>query len=260
MACLTANLRYITYRRPKAIGITVTKNSVTALIVGEYELIRAGIRSLLEINKIKTVGETSSKRALEVAIKAKPAILLHDIDGCPLNCAELFTAVKTRLPHAHIVVLTASYEDAVFRHAYRCGARAVVSKASSPQTLIAAIENVVCGEIWLDKHFLRSVLEGQVDGLVSAKTKEETKLDKLSKRESNILCLVGQGYRNKKIAECLSISPSTVRHHLSSIFNKLDVSDRMELMMLTYRVGITDPRTDMPKPNNGSPVQAEDSL
>ena len=219
--------------------------SARVLVISEYGLIRSGIRALISKSNIPiaTVGEACAGTALEIAIEKRPSLILHDIDQCPLPYHDLFTTLKSRLPDAEIIALTTSLNTHIFRHAYRSGARAVFPMARSGRDLLGAIEKVINGELWVDIDFIQSMLNDNLEK-PSKGENEDKKLDRLTKRESEIVLLVARGYRNKQIAYALSISPTTVRHHLCSIFDKLEVSDHVELMIFMYRSGLAQPELD----------------
>jgi len=105
--------------------------------------------------------------------------------------------------------------------------------------LLKAIERVHAGEVWLDR-FLTSnlIVDLRRSHKPSKKQEEESAISKLTDREREVIALVGEGLKNKQIADRLFISEITVRHHLTSIFEKLKVSDRLELLIFAYQKGL----------------------
>jgi DNA-binding NarL/FixJ family response regulator len=206
------------------------------LLVGEHALVRAGIRMLLEKAKTMQVqGEVIGEQALALALQKKPDLMLQDIDQSPVNCFDLFQDIRAKLPCTHIVAMTAISDAAILRMAYRFGVGAVVPKQRPAGMLFSAIETVLAGEVWIDKALLPAILDGKSAILAKPGEEEQARKARITRRELDVVRLIGRGYRNKQIAELLGISEATVRHHLSSIFNKLDVSHRIELLSYLHR-------------------------
>jgi DNA-binding NarL/FixJ family response regulator len=119
----------------------------------------------------------------------------------------------------------------------------VLMKESPPAVLLKAIQKVVAGEFWLDRRTTASLLiDMRRDANRSVEKAPVNKLARLSEREREVVSLVGEGLRNKQIAERLRISESTVRHHLTSVFDKLEVSDRLELVVYSFQNGLLPSR------------------
>jgi DNA-binding NarL/FixJ family response regulator len=151
----------------------------------------------------------------------------------------LLADLQTAAPHARGLVLTSEPSPQFHQQTIRLGARGVVDKAQAPERLFEAITKVHAGEVWLDPVLLAALL----DELAPHKRRtlqdpEDAKIATLSARERDVITLVGEGQRNKQIAQRLFISETTVRHHLTSIFRKLQVTDRLELVIYTYRYGL----------------------
>ena len=118
----------------------------------------------------------------------------------------------------------------------RAGAMGVVLKDHAAEVLIKAIEKVHSGEVWLDRLMMGRVLQEISEEKQSNPDRE--KIDTLTERERQVVGLVGEGLKNKQIAARLFISETTVTHHLSSVFSKLEVSDRLELVVYAFRHGL----------------------
>ena len=134
-----------------------------------------------------------------------------------------FDALSTR-----VIVVTAADDDREVVRAMRLGARGVVMKQSGSDLLPKSIRKVHAGEIWLDNHMTAELVDA------FRKTSDfGPRRDKplLSEREREIVGLVAQGFRNREIGEKLFISEQTVKNHLHNIFDKLGVSDRLELAL-----------------------------
>ena len=183
------------------------------------------------------VGEASNRaEALELASREQPEIILLDLclreeSGMDLIPELLQTAEVTK-----IVVLTSVQDEAEYRRAIRLGAMGVVSKEAPANFLIKAIERVNAGELWLNRQMTAVlVTELRRPAETSKPSPESEMIARLTNREMEIVSLVGEGLKNKQIADRLFISETTVRHHITSILNKLDVSDRLELLIFAYK-------------------------
>jgi len=118
----------------------------------------------------------------------------------------------------------------------------VVFKTQSPEMLLKAIEKVNLGEVWLERSLIANVLSRLSRNSKPQKSDLDSNgINVLSTREKEIVRLIGQGYKNKKISTQLCISETTVRHHLTSIYSKLGVSDRLELLVFAHRYGLVKP-------------------
>ena len=215
-----------------------TKNAIRVAIADDHPIFRDGVRKLLESeDDISVVGEVSSGAECPAMLaKLKPDILLLDLrmpdkDGLTLLEEMNFDTLPTR-----VVVLTATEDDRDVVRAMRLGARGVVLKQSASDLLIKSIRKVAGGEIWLDKRMTAEVMKA------FSKSTETGRREKplLSDREKEIVQLVAQGFRNREIGEKLFISEQTVKNHLHNIFDKLGVSDRLELALYAIHHRITD--------------------
>jgi DNA-binding NarL/FixJ family response regulator len=118
----------------------------------------------------------------------------------------------------------------------------IVKKEKAAEVLISAIERVHAGEAWLDPSLMAGVLTEMTRSSRGKKTDPEAdKIAALTNREREVIALVGEGIKSKEIAGRLFISETTVRHHLTSIFDKLGVADRVELLIYAYRHGLASP-------------------
>ena len=145
------------------------------------------------------------------------------------------------MPKPRVIVLTASEDKNEFVQAMKLGCSGIVLKQTAPELIVKSIRKVYSGEIWLDSHTTAAVMRqfaapGEMLGThPGARNRERSPL---SQREREIVSLVAQGYKNREMAEKMFISEQTVKNHLHNIFDKLGVSDRLELALYAIHKGL----------------------
>jgi DNA-binding NarL/FixJ family response regulator len=155
------------------------------------------------------------------------------LDG--LGTLQRLQSIKNK---TRIIVLTASDDKNEFVQAMKLGTSGIVLKQTATEMLIKSIRKVHAGEIWLDSHTTQAVIrqfvaneEPMPAALPPAAAMRDRERSPLSQREREIVSLVAQGFKNKEMAEKMFISEQTVKNHLHNIFDKLGVSDRLELAL-----------------------------
>jgi two-component system nitrate/nitrite response regulator NarL len=216
-----------------------SKQPIRILLADDHPIFRDGLRKLLTSDdNLTIVGEASNgQECIQLLTKLKPDILLLDLrmpdkDGLGVLEEINFETMSTR-----VIVLTATEDDRDVIRAMRMGARGVVLKQSATDLLVKSIHKVYAGEIWLDQHMTAEVMKAFAKSSEAGPRREKPLL---SDREKEIVQLVAQGFRNKEIGEKLFISEQTVKNHLHNIFDKLGVSDRLELALYAIHHRITD--------------------
>jgi DNA-binding NarL/FixJ family response regulator len=218
--------------------------SIRILLIDDHELVRAGLRLLIGNQpEMKMIGETGDRaEALSLAASEQPNIILLDLDLGDANGLDLIPELTAAAAQARIIILTGVRDAELHQSAVRLGAMGVVLKSKAAEVLIKAISKVYAGEVWLDSTTTAKLLgELSRPRPKQPADPEAAKIATLTKREREIIPLVGEGLKNKQIADRLFISETTVRHHLASIFDKLGVSDRFGLIILAYRHGLAKP-------------------
>jgi len=192
---------------------------------------------------ITVVGEASTcADALALATGTQPDVIVLDLDLGGENAVQSIPTLLRATPDTRILVLTGVRDPEVHRQAIRHGALGLVCKEKAVETLLQAITKVRAGEVWLEPTMIARVLGDLTRSQTSPRTSPEAaKIATLTGREREVITLIGEGLRNKHIAERLYISEATVRHHLTSVFAKLDVSDRFELAIYAYQHGLAKP-------------------
>jgi two-component system, NarL family, nitrate/nitrite response regulator NarL len=219
--------------------MTKGKQAIRILVADDHAIFRDGLRKLLDgADDIQIVGEASNGvECTKMLAKLKPDILLLDLrmpekDGLGVLEEINFDSTPTR-----VIVLTAAEDDRDVVRAMRLGARGVVLKQSATDLLHKSIRKVYEGEIWLDNRMTAEVIDAFKKSSESGQRREKPLL---SDREKEIVQLVAQGFRNREIGEKLFISEQTVKNHLHNIFDKLGVSDRLELALYAIHHRLID--------------------
>jgi two-component system nitrate/nitrite response regulator NarL len=214
--------------------------AIRILIIDDHAVIRAALRMLLESQPgVVVVGEgAGSEEALAAATREQPDIILLDLDLGEVNGLDLLPQLHTAAPGSHVVVLTGVRDVEMHHRAVRLGAVGLVRKEKAADVLLKAIAKVYAGEVWLDRLLIANVLSEITRPTSQSLDPEDIKIKTLTVREREIIKLIGQGSKNQAIADRLCISEATVRHHLTSIFGKLGVGDRLELAIYAYRHGL----------------------
>lgn len=209
---------------------------IRIMIVDDHLVVRAGLHMLIEDHPGMTVVAMASNRteALDLSASAAPNLILLDLDLGGENALAFLAQLRETTPNARILVLTGLRDTDAHRQAVQLGAMGVVLKEHAPDVLIKAIEKVHAGEIWLDRPTMGRMLRE-----MSAREEKETdpevaKIKSLTQREREVVALIAEGLKNKQIAQRLFISETTVTHHLSSVYSKLGVSDRLELVIYAF--------------------------
>ena len=189
------------------------------------------------------VGEAGNRAdALALAASEKPNLILLDIDLGNENGLDFLPELRETAKDVRVLILTGMKDADTQRRAARLGAVGLVLKDHAPEVLLKAIRKVHQGEIWLDRSMMSSLLS---EMNAPEKDPEAEKIATLTARERGVITLIAEGLKNKQIAERLFISETTVTHHLSSVFAKLGVSDRLELVIYAFAHELAI----MPRPN-----------
>lgn len=214
---------------------------IRILMIDDHAMLRAGLRMIIESHKgMVVVGEAENRRESLAAIANEtPDIILLDLDLGDENGLDLLPELIATVPDARIILLTGLRDPEVQRRAILLGAMGLVSKQKAADTVIRAIEKVYAGEVWLDRAMIASILNDRVNTSVAPdQNVEALRIAKLTEREREVIRLIGEGIKNRQIAERMYISEATVRHHLTSVFAKLGVADRFELVIYAFQHGL----------------------
>ncbi len=221
------------------------KPKIRVAIADDHPIVRDGIRKLLSLeDDIEVVAEAGDGREiLQMVQECEPDILLLDLRMPNMDGLAVMRSLQQLDLHTKVIILTASEDKNEFVNAMKLGCSGIVLKQTSPELIVKSIRKVHAGEIWLDSHTTAAVMrqfaaapsEPAPAGAGASKGRERSPL---SAREREIVMLVAQGYKNKEMAEKMFISEQTVKNHLHNIFDKLGVSDRLELALYAIHKGL----------------------
>ncbi len=216
----------------------MTARPITIMIVDDHVVIRSGLRMLIEHDQqMLVVAQAGNKaEALERAASSRPDVVVLDLLLGDEDGLSFLPELCQASPNSRVLVLTGVQNPDAHRRAIRRGAMGIVLKEHAADQLLKAIKKVHEGEVWIERSMMGSMIqEFNKPALVDP---EVTKIESLTDREREVIALIGEGLKNKQVGERLFISETTVTHHLSSVFSKLEVSDRLELIIYAFRHGL----------------------
>ena len=215
---------------------------IRIVVADDHPIFRDGLCKLLALeDDFEVVAQAQDGRqVLDVLQQLEPDILLLDLKMPGLDGLATLQRLQVAKGRTRVIVLTASDDKNEFVQAMKLGTSGIVLKQTATDQLIKSIRKVHAGEIWLDSHTTAAVIRQFVANEDAAppqpqppsgSTARERERSPLSQREREIVALVAQGFKNKEMAEKMFISEQTVKNHLHNIFDKLGVSDRLELAL-----------------------------
>ncbi len=213
---------------------------IRLLMVDDHEIVRAGLRMLLQSQPdIEIVGEADNGRdAVAKAKSLTPDIVLMDISLPDMDGFEATRQIKRAAPNVAILALTMHESDEYFFKMLNAGASGYVPKKAAPTDLVTAIHTIRDGGVFLYPSLAKSLVRDYMGRASEAGAKEA--LDGLTDREQEVLKLIADGLTNQEIADQLTISVKTVERHRANIMSKLNLHSRTELVKYAIRKGLID--------------------
>ena len=217
------------------------------LIADDDDLMRAGLVELLSGEReIEIVGQAKTGReAVERARRLRPNVVLMDVRMPDLNGIEATRELTRASPDARILILTTFEQDDYIFGALRAGASGFLLKRTRPEELIAAVHTVGAGESLLSPSVTTRVIDRMAQQ-PSPDLAGRATLAELTPREREVLELVAGGLSNREIAKQLVIEDATVRSHIRRILMKLDLRDRVQIVIFAYETGVNRPSATAP--------------
>src|SRR5215467_3304673 len=218
-----------------------TRSKIRIVVADDHPIFRDGLCRLLTLEEdFEVVAQAQDGRqVLDVLQQHDPDILLLDLKMPGLDGLATLQRLQASKNKTRVIVLTASDDKNEFVQAMKLGTSGIVLKQTATELLIKSIRKVHAGEIWLDSHTTAAVIRQFVANdeppampmAPPVAPQRDRERSPLSQREREIVALVAQGFKNKEMAEKMFISEQTVKNHLHNIFDKLGVSDRLELAL-----------------------------
>jgi DNA-binding NarL/FixJ family response regulator len=213
--------------------------TINIFLVDDQTLLRRALSSLIAAQQgLAVVGEAEDVSEAEtLLLQAQPHVLVVNLDGAGMAAEGAVSYLVTRIPGARVLGLTAATDPQAHARTIGAGAAGIVDKRHEPEILFKAIRKVHAGELWLARYDMAAIVSGLVR-LRSEDAHEASKIATLTRREHEIISCIAEGLRNRQVGERLFISEATVRNHVSSILDKLDLSDRLELVLYAFSHGL----------------------
>jgi DNA-binding NarL/FixJ family response regulator len=212
------------------------------LIADDDDLMRAGLVELLACDpSIEIVGEASTGReAVERTRRLAPDVVLMDVRMPDLDGIGATRELARVAPDTKVLILTTFEQDDYVFGALRAGASGFLLKRTRPEQLIAAVHTIAAGDSLLSPSVTRRVIDRMAQQPIP-ELADEAKLDDLTPREREVLELIARGLSNREIARELVVEESTIRTHVKRILMKLDLRDRVQVVIFAYEIGVNRP-------------------
>lgn len=211
-----------------------TRPTIKVAIADDEPVFRLGVVKLLEgESDLSLVGEANNgMEAMLLLERHEPDVLLLDMQMPVMSGIEVLSETgKRKLIQTRIIVMMTTAERDKAVRAVRLGARGILFKDADASLLVKSIRKVHAGEVWIDNPILSQALESLVTKPTAPAGASTQRDQRLSNREMEVVRCVAMGLRNKEVADKLGVSEATVKNHLTSVYSKLGVSDRLELIL-----------------------------
>jgi DNA-binding NarL/FixJ family response regulator len=232
---------------------------IRVIVADSEPIFRVGMRKIFALeDDLRVMAQTETLAQTETAVQRHPTDVLLMEAGIAVEPAESVAALLQLAPKLKVVLIVADQDETEILEYVRRGACGVVPRSISPDLLIKCIRKVAAGETWLDNRCINLVIEAyraQAMKLISPKTRT-----KLSNKEMMIISGVTQGLRNKEIATDVGTTEQVVKNYLRKIYDKLGVSDRLELALYCMHHKLLGNSPSVPETPAAPAAPAADSI
>jgi DNA-binding NarL/FixJ family response regulator len=215
----------------------MVKEPISVLLADDHHIVREGIKMLLEAQSdISVIGEASDGlRAVELAIRLKPLILMADLMMPGLSGLEVTKQVIQHQSRTKVIILSMYSNEAYVMQALRNGASGYVVKESNVGDMVQAVREVASGRPYLSPSISRLAMDAYIE---KAKSSALDPYDTLTDREKEVLHLIAEGFSSAKIAARLYISPRTAESHRANVMKKLGLQAPTDLIKYALKKGL----------------------
>jgi DNA-binding NarL/FixJ family response regulator len=216
------------------------RGEARVLIVDDHDLFRTGLRALVAESGFDAAEAASGEAALRRVAELNPDVVVMDLNMPGMSGIEATRVLLEIVPEAAVLILTISNDDARVIEAVRAGARGYLLKDAPLEDILAGIRAAVEGDAVIAPRIASTLLDHVRDARETPASVVASPTVELSRREREVLELVGEGYDNGEIARRLYLSQGTVKNYVSSLLQKLGAENRVQAAVYGIRLGLVD--------------------
>lgn len=218
---------------------------IRLVVADDVPVFREMVVCALELeDDLEVVGQASNGAdAVEACRQHQPDVIILDVEMPRMNGVEATRQIVASCPKTRVVILTAFEDDGLILQLIQAGATGYLLKESKTNEVIRAIRTAYGGESLIDPKVAQKMMRmmmGMAQPVAVPKGGSADKLEQLTSREREVLREIGRGRNNKELAEICQIGGNTVKTHVARIMQKLDVRDRVELVLLAVQAGLVE--------------------
>ena len=209
---------------------------ITVLLTDDHELVRTGIRRLLEDSKqVSIVGEADcGEKSIQLAQQHQPDVILMDVNMPGIGGVEACRRILQRNPKQKIIVLSVHNEQTFPKRLLEIGARGYLTKECGVDEMIEAIRQVHAGNSYIATSIAQQLALSLLPG------NDVNPIDRLSRREFQVMLMISQGLSNAEISDKLCLSPKTISTYRLRLLEKLDAHNEVDLIKIAVEQGMVE--------------------